>query len=56
MDLEKYVEDAVAHFITKMNELQGQRVDMGNWVQLFAFGRLNLSCSFFKMCVLTDSF
>lgn len=48
MDLEKYVEDAVAHFMTKMNELQGQSVDMGNWVQLFAFCWLNPSLQLFQ--------
>jgi hypothetical protein len=36
--LEKYVEDAVSHFMVKMGEIQGQNMDMGNWVQLFAFG------------------
>lgn len=24
--------------MVKMDELQGKRVDMGNWLQLFAFG------------------
>lgn len=37
-DLEKYVDDAVDVFMTKMQEMQGQSVDMGLWVQLFAFG------------------
>lgn len=37
-DLESYVDDAVSHFMTKMRALQGQNVNMGLWVQLFAFG------------------
>lgn len=37
-DLEKYVDDAVDVFMTKMQEMQGQSVNMGLWVQLFAFG------------------
>lgn len=37
-DLEKYVDDAVDVFKTKMQELQGRSVNMGLWVQLFAFG------------------
>ncbi|KAI4127866.1 MAG: hypothetical protein LQ347_004420 [Umbilicaria vellea] len=36
-DLEKYVDDAVDVFKTKMQELQGRSVNMGLWVQLFAF-------------------
>ncbi len=39
-DLEIYVDDAVSHFMTKMREMQGQNVNMGLWVQLFAFGTL----------------
>ena len=34
---EKYVDDAVAHFIQKMQASLGQRIDMGLFVQLFAF-------------------
>jgi len=37
-DLEIYVDDAVSHFMTKMRQLQHQSVNMGLWVQLFAFG------------------
>ena len=37
-DLEQYVDDAVDVFMTKMKEMQGQSVNMGLWVQLFAFG------------------
>lgn len=39
-DLEIYVDDAVSHFMAKMREMQGQNVNMGLWVQLFAFGTL----------------
>lgn len=37
-DLEPYVDDAVSHFMTKMRGMQGQNINMGLWVQLFAFG------------------
>ena len=37
-DLEQYVDDAVDVFLHCMDERLGQRIDMGNWVQLFAFG------------------
>ncbi|KAL2356702.1 cytochrome P450 [Cryomyces antarcticus] len=36
-DLEPYVDDSVKHFLGKMDEQQGRSVDMGSWVQLFAF-------------------
>ncbi|MCJ1363635.1 hypothetical protein MMC16_002742 [Acarospora aff. strigata] len=36
-NLEKYVDDAMSHFMMKMREMQGQNVNMGLWVQLFAF-------------------
>ncbi|SLM40221.1 cytochrome p450 family protein [Lasallia pustulata] len=36
-DLEKYVDDAVHVFIKKVEGMQGQSMDMGLWVQLFAF-------------------
>ena len=48
-DLEKYVDDAVMHFMAKMSGMQGQGVDMGLWVQLFAFdviGELTFSKRF----------
>lgn len=41
-DLEPYVEDAVSHFMDKMEEFQGRSIDLGEWLQLFAFGT---SCS-----------
>ncbi len=37
-DLEEYVDHAVTIFLDNMSERQGQVIDMGNWVQLFAFG------------------
>jgi hypothetical protein len=42
-DLEEYVDQTVATFLEKMREFEGSNVDMGKWVQLFAFGKL--SCS-----------
>lgn len=38
-DLEPYVDDCVTMFLDSMADLQGQVVDMGRWVQLFAFGK-----------------
>ncbi|KAK5160577.1 hypothetical protein LTS14_001589 [Recurvomyces mirabilis] len=37
-DLEPYVDDAVKVFLDNMAERSGQVLDLGNWVQLFAFG------------------
>ena len=37
--LEKYVQDAVSHFMMKLYETQGNKIDLGVWLQLFAFGR-----------------
>ena len=36
-DLEQYVNGAVAHFRRKMQDGLGQNIDMGLFVQLFAF-------------------
>lgn len=36
-DFEQYVDDAVAHFCKKMQDRLGQNIDMGLFVQLFAF-------------------
>lgn len=38
-DLEMYAEKTVARFVMRLEERQGQTVDMGLWFQLFAFGR-----------------
>lgn len=37
-DLEPYVDDCVCKFLDRMADMQGQVIDMGKWVQLFAFG------------------
>ena len=37
-DLEQYVDNAVNVFLDSMSERQNKIIDMGNWVQLFAFG------------------
>jgi len=37
-DLEEYVDDSIQVFLTRMEEMQGKSIDMGKWVQLFAFG------------------
>lgn len=42
-DLEMYVDDAVADFIGIMHEKQNTSINMGLFVQLFAFG-MNTSC------------
>ena len=36
-EFEKYVDDAVAHFSRKVQDRRGQKIDMGLFVQLFAF-------------------
>lgn len=36
-DLEMYIDDAVAHFTRKMQDRVGQNINMGLFVQLFAF-------------------
>jgi hypothetical protein len=41
-DLEEYVDQTVSTFLEKMKEHEGENVDMGRWVQLFAFG----TCTF----------
>ena len=38
-NLETYVDGAIAYFMTKMRERQGESIDMGLSVQLFAFGQ-----------------
>ena len=38
-DLETYVDDAISYFMTKMQMRLGQSIDMGLFVQLFAFGQ-----------------
>jgi hypothetical protein len=38
-DLEKYAQDAVSHFMSKLHELQGSKIGLGLRLQLFAFGK-----------------
>ncbi|KAF9891401.1 hypothetical protein FE257_004257 [Aspergillus nanangensis] len=48
-DLEHYVDGAVAVFVDKMRGLQEQSIDLGEWLQLFAFdviGELTFSRRF----------
>lgn len=40
-DLEQYVDNAINVFLDNMSQRLGKVIDMGNWVQLFAFGRIN---------------
>lgn len=37
-DLEQYVDESIKVFMQNMNERAGKPMNMGNWVQLFAFG------------------
>lgn len=39
-DLEQYVDESIKVFMENMSERVGKVIDVGNWVQLFAFGRL----------------
>ena len=41
-DLEPHVNNAVKLFLENMDQRLDQIVDMGNWVQLFAFGKKSL--------------
>ncbi|KAL9059452.1 MAG: hypothetical protein Q9162_001150 [Coniocarpon cinnabarinum] len=36
-DLEKYIDDAVAHFLKRMEDIRSQTIDMSKWIQYFAF-------------------
>lgn len=38
-DLEPYVDAAVDQFIKCMDKIRDQSIDLGKWIQLFAFGR-----------------
>ena len=38
-DLEPYVDATVFRFVERMQAQQGSNIDMGKWLQLFAFGR-----------------
>ena len=37
--LEPYVDDAVTFFLTKLSTMDGQRIDVGRWTRLFAYGQ-----------------
>jgi hypothetical protein len=37
-DLEKYIDVAVVHFLQRMEERRSASIDMGQWLQFFAFG------------------
>ncbi|KAI1616906.1 cytochrome P450 family protein [Exophiala viscosa] len=37
MELEPYMDSAIAYFMTTLHDVQGQRIDFGLWLQLFAF-------------------
>lgn len=36
-DLEPFLDDALKVFFKRMDDMQGQNVDLGEWIQLFAF-------------------
>lgn len=36
-DLERYVDDAIKHFCSRLEDIRDKSIDMGRWVQLFAF-------------------
>ena len=40
-DLEPFVDTAIEVFMDCMKQREGQIIDMGNWVQLFAFGKVH---------------
>lgn len=37
--LEKWVDEALATFIQRMHDQGSKAVDLGNWLQLMAFGK-----------------
>ena len=39
-DLEKYIDDAVSHFLKRMEDIRSDTIDMGKWIQYFAFGTI----------------
>lgn len=41
-DLEQYVDESIKVFMQSMDAKSGKPIDMGKWVQLFAFGELLL--------------
>ncbi|KAK4979473.1 hypothetical protein LTR66_004281 [Elasticomyces elasticus] len=56
-ELEPYVDDAVDRFMGHMQDREGETVDMGKWVQLFAFdiiGEVTFSKPFGFMDVAAD--
>ncbi|KAI8293247.1 Cytochrome P450 monooxygenase gsfF [Colletotrichum sp. SAR 10_98] len=56
-ELEPYVDSAIHVLFDKLNEMVGQTVDMGNWVQLYAFdviGEVTFSKRFGFMDVGSD--
>lgn len=42
-DLEQYVDESIKVFMQNMKERVGKPMDMGKWVQLFAFGEILFS-------------
>lgn len=43
-DLEPYIDDAIKVFFKHMDEMRDHPIDLGNWIQLFAFGKLHWLC------------
>ena len=41
-EMEPYVDAAVAVFLSQLGKRVGQTIDMGRWVQLFAFGKVGI--------------
>jgi hypothetical protein len=50
--MEPYLDNAVEVFLTRMTERQGQVVNMGLWVQLFAFGSSSINQYVLKLTFL----
>ena len=49
-DLEPYVDNAVDVFLDNMSQKQDQVIDLGNWVQLFAFGTFGRASIWCRSC------
>ncbi len=48
VNLEPMIDELIIDLLRKLRELQGQRIDLGHWVQLYAFGTFPVFFSFFS--------
>jgi cytochrome P450 len=41
VNLEPMIDELISDLLGKLRELQGQRIDIGHWANLYAFGKLS---------------